>query len=155
MKDRVRLVMENEQLTPAQFADTLDINRAVISHILNGRNNPSLDVVKKILSKFSHINSDWLLLGKEPMYKEGSMLSSSSSSLSGVSQSDLFHQNDSSFDSSHEACRNKQESSVKPSEKYIDYTEIKCVNGFEKCDKKITQIMIYYDDNTYETFFPR
>ena len=39
MKDRIRLIMEKENLTPAKFADMLGINRAVISHILNGRNN--------------------------------------------------------------------------------------------------------------------
>ncbi len=47
MKDRIKLIMEKENLTPAKFADKLQINRAIISHILNGRNNPSLDVVTK------------------------------------------------------------------------------------------------------------
>ena len=51
MKDRIKLIMEKENLTPAKFADKLQINRAIISHILNGRNNPSLDVVSKILNE--------------------------------------------------------------------------------------------------------
>ena len=55
MKDRIRLIMEKENLTPAKFADRLEINRAVISHILNGRNNPSLDVVTKILELMDFI----------------------------------------------------------------------------------------------------
>ena len=58
MKDRIRLIMEKENLTPARFADSLDINRAVISHILNGRNNPSLDVVTKILEVMDYINPE-------------------------------------------------------------------------------------------------
>lgn len=150
--------MENEQLAPAQFADTLDINRAVISHILNGRNNPSLDVVTKILSKWSYINPDWLLLGDEPMYKEGSMPYNSlesSSSLSSASHPDLFHQDASNSEEGMDVSKKQQQTSVKPSEKNVYSTDIESVVGVDKCDKKITQIMIYYDDNTYETFFPR
>ena len=55
MKDRIKEIMDNEDLSPAKFADRLQINRAVISHILNGRNNPSLDVVLKILSEMDYI----------------------------------------------------------------------------------------------------
>ena len=63
MKDRIKKIMDNENLTPAKFADKLQINRAVVSHILTGRNNPSLDVVTKILSEMNYLNSDWLLNG--------------------------------------------------------------------------------------------
>ena len=70
MKDRIK-IMEIEHLSPAQFADRLQINRAVISHILNGRNNPSLDVVTKILGEMNYINPEWLLNGNGSIYKEG------------------------------------------------------------------------------------
>ena len=69
MKDRIKQIMETENMTPARFADTLQIGRAVISHILNGRNNPSLDVITRILSKMPEINSDWLLTGAGTMFK--------------------------------------------------------------------------------------
>lgn len=69
MKDRIKLIMDNEHLTPSAFADKLQLGRAVISHILNGRNNPSLDVVSRILSKMDYIDSDWLLTGNGKMYK--------------------------------------------------------------------------------------
>ena len=71
MKDRIKQIMDKANLTPAKFADQLQINRAVVSHILNGRNNPSLDVVTKILSEMNYINSDWLLNGTGQMYKDG------------------------------------------------------------------------------------
>ena len=63
MKERIKEIMDNENLSPSKFADQLQINRAVISHILNGRNNPTLDVVTKILSEMNSINSDWFLNG--------------------------------------------------------------------------------------------
>ena len=73
MRERIRQIMENENLTPAKFADKLQINRANISHILNGRNNPSLDVVARILSEMPYINSEWLINGTGEMYKGDSM----------------------------------------------------------------------------------
>src|SRR5690554_4282945 len=71
MKDRIKIIMENENLTPAKFADRLQINRAIVSHILNGRNNPSLDVVTRILTEMNYINPEWLLNGTGSIYKEG------------------------------------------------------------------------------------
>jgi Helix-turn-helix. len=70
MKDRIKLIMDNEHLTPSAFADKLQLGRAVISHILNGRNNPSLDVVSRILSKMDYIDSDWLLTGNGKCIKQ-------------------------------------------------------------------------------------
>ncbi len=51
MKDRIKQIIDQEHLSPSSFADKLQLGRAVVSHILNGRNNPSLDVVTRILSK--------------------------------------------------------------------------------------------------------
>jgi transcriptional regulator with XRE-family HTH domain len=65
MRERIRQIMEHENLTPAKFADKLQISRAVISHILNGRNNPSLDVVTKILTQMDYINPEWLLIHED------------------------------------------------------------------------------------------
>lgn len=73
MRERIRQIMENENLTPAKFADKLQINRANISHILNGRNNPSLDVVARILSEMPYINSEWLINGTGRCIKGDSM----------------------------------------------------------------------------------
>jgi len=40
-----------------------------MSHILSGRNNPSLDFIQKILSSFPEVNSDWLISGQGDMYR--------------------------------------------------------------------------------------
>ena len=69
MKDRIKQIMQNERLTSSAFADKLQLGRAVVSHILNGRNNPSLEVVTRILSQWDNINPDWLLTGTGNMYK--------------------------------------------------------------------------------------
>jgi len=57
-------------LSPSQFADEIQVQRSSISHILSGRNKPSLDFVLKILSTYPDINSEWLMFGKDKMMKE-------------------------------------------------------------------------------------
>lgn len=69
MKDRIKKVIDHGQLTSSKFADIINVQRSSISHILSGRNNPSLEVVQKILTSFSTLNSEWLLFGRGAMYK--------------------------------------------------------------------------------------
>jgi len=59
-----------KNISASKFADEIGVQRSSISHILSGRNNPSLDVVQKILKRFPDINPEWLLAGKGPMIKE-------------------------------------------------------------------------------------
>lgn len=69
MVERIKKIMDKEGCISSIFADTINVNKGTIAHILSGRNNPSLDVVQKILETYPNINSDWLLFGKLPMYK--------------------------------------------------------------------------------------
>jgi len=63
MMDRIKKLMEKRGLLPAQFADEIGLKRSSLSHILSGRNNPSLDVIMKIKSRYDEVNTDWLLFG--------------------------------------------------------------------------------------------
>ena len=69
MKDRIKKIMESEGMTPARFADSIGLQRSVLSHILSGRNNPSLDVLMKVMSRFDYLSTVWVLFGKETMFK--------------------------------------------------------------------------------------
>ena len=64
MIGRITQIMEREGLTSSKFAEAIGIQRSAMSHILNGRNNVSLDVLIKILDRFTYVDSDWLLFGK-------------------------------------------------------------------------------------------
>ena len=66
-RERIMQVMTQKGLTSSQFAESIGIQRAAMSHITSGRNNPSLDVMKKILERFPDISADWLLMEKGPM----------------------------------------------------------------------------------------
>ena len=64
MLERLKTVMDHYQLTASQLADRLGIPRSSISHLLSGRNKPSLDFVLKLIREFPEINLYWLLNGK-------------------------------------------------------------------------------------------
>lgn len=67
MVDRIRALMTWYQLTPTQFADAIQVGRPIISHILNGRNKASLDVVQRIGAALPEVALPWLLSGAGPM----------------------------------------------------------------------------------------
>jgi transcriptional regulator with XRE-family HTH domain len=71
IKDRIEKLIDSEQLTSSKFAEIIGVQRATISHVVNGRNQPSLDLVRKVLISFSTLSSEWLLFGRGPMYKDG------------------------------------------------------------------------------------
>lgn len=63
MIERIKEIMNEKNLSSSLFADEIGITRASMSHLLSGRNNPSLDIIQKILHQFPDIDSDWLLFG--------------------------------------------------------------------------------------------
>lgn len=67
MVERIREILSRRQLTPTQFADAIGVARPIVSHILSGRNKPSLEVVQKIISAFPDLSLPWLLSGTGPM----------------------------------------------------------------------------------------
>ena len=69
MKERILAFLQNENKSYAQFAEEIGVQPSGISHILSGRNNPSLDFVMKMLQKYRSLSEEWLLFGRGPMYK--------------------------------------------------------------------------------------
>ena len=67
MKDRIAHIIRSKNLTAAEFALRLGIQPSNISHLLSGRNNPSLDFVKKLKETFPEYNLDWIVMGSGPI----------------------------------------------------------------------------------------
>ena len=67
IKERILLILKNHQLSPSSFADKIGVQRSNISHILSGRNKPSLDLLEKIVLHFPRVNAHWLITGKTPI----------------------------------------------------------------------------------------
>ena len=65
IKDRIKMIMEHEQMTAAAFAESIGVAQATISHTLGDRNKyPSTDFIMRLHEKYNHISLDWLLTGK-------------------------------------------------------------------------------------------
>ena len=62
--ERLKTVLSHFDLTPSAFADAIGVPRSSISHLLSGRNKPSLDFVLKLVGKFPEVDLYWLLYGK-------------------------------------------------------------------------------------------
>jgi transcriptional regulator with XRE-family HTH domain len=71
--DRIRTIIKVNNLTVASFADRIGVQRSGVSHILNGRNKPSVDFLEKVLAHFPRIDAGWLLTGKAPGEKRDAL----------------------------------------------------------------------------------
>ncbi len=71
MVDRIKALLQQRQLSTTQFADLVGVARPIISHVLSGRNKPSLEVVQRILAAFPELSMAWLLNGTGPMLNGG------------------------------------------------------------------------------------
>jgi len=93
MKDRIILLIKAKNLTAAQFADEIGVQKSSISHIISGRNNASLDFIQKVLLTYPEVNMEWLMFGKGPLFKpiETTYNSSDDGSLNSVPVVDLAH----------------------------------------------------------------
>lgn len=148
-KYRIEKVMEAEKMNSVQFATETGIQTSTLSHILNGRNKVSLDVLKKILNRFHNISSDWLILGVGSMYRQEKQSKAPT----------LFDFNTKTYSESESL---PDDNSIKsPLEKVVNYEDKSLANEFmlpkeiivSKDPRKITRIIVYFDDNSYQEFF--
>lgn len=61
---RLEIILDYYALNSSSFADKIGVQRSSMSHLLSGRNKPSLDFVLKILEVFPEIDLYWILNGK-------------------------------------------------------------------------------------------
>lgn len=69
MNTRLQQFLNAENISQAQFADTIGVARASISHILAGRNKPGFDFIERMAGRYPSLNLEWLITGKGKMYK--------------------------------------------------------------------------------------
>jgi len=155
-KERIEKIMLKEEMSAAIFAGEIGIQGSTLSHILNGRNNPSLDVLKKILNRFRTLSSDWLILGIGSMYR--SEKQSQTPTLfdnidENISKSvDLplneILKNESQLLSNQQRKVNYSDSASQ----MISDTKQKLIPATEQNSKSVRKIIVYYTDNTFQEF---
>ena len=69
MNKRLLQFLSAENISQTQFADTIHVARASVSHILAGRNKPGFDFLERMLRHYPNLNPEWLMTGNGRMYK--------------------------------------------------------------------------------------
>ncbi|MBN2614103.1 MAG: helix-turn-helix transcriptional regulator [Bacteroidales bacterium] len=136
MIERIKSLMNHYELSAAQFADQIGVQRSALSHVLSGRNRPSLDFVIKIKSEFPEINLDWVTMGNGPMIGD--------EITSGTQYS--------SEDQEDRAIFSPQvEEHLKPGEDRVIHKNTQ--EKLHSADaKELKEIVLFYTDGTFERF---
>ena len=61
LNEKIKQILVDKNISPSHFADEIGIQRSSISHIIAGRNKPSLDIVQKIIKRFPDLGINWIL----------------------------------------------------------------------------------------------
>ena len=150
MKDRISAIMRHMGMSQKSFAEEICISPGTLSSIFSGRNKPTLNTLNNIHERFPEVNMDWLMNGKGEMFtseglvsgqnEAGEQVSPTSSTLaSGLPiQSGYLEQ--------HQA-----------SQQVSPQMQLPAFEGkiFDKTQRRIAEIRVFYDDGTYETFSPK
>lgn len=154
--------MESQHMTQQVFADFLGINPATLSGIFNDRTKPTINVVEAVKKKFPDISLDWLMFGSGSMFKQtASPIITESPTPAAPIQSPQPRSQEPVLDfgdaanfpppshisqptaSHYNGVRNTHQEIVREEVKYID-----------KPTRRVTEIRVYYDDQTWESFVP-
>ena len=135
MNTRLQQFLAAENITRSQFADTINVARASVSHILAGRNKPGWDFITSMMKHYPNLNIEWFISGKGKMYKN---------------QSDrtLFPQPEENALFPEEAAAEKQEPSPAPSTT-VPASENRIFPDTDG-EPRISKILVFYDNGTYK-----
>lgn len=143
IKDRLAQILRSKNLTASQFAELMEIQPSNVSHLLNGRNKPSLDFLIKLKEVFPEYSFDWIILGKKPMtHVENS---------SNISQTKLFDENDAS-----EETNEVLDFPIDGNDTYVaDNQHIEYNKELGNHKNLAEKLIIVYKDRTFEFFDAR
>ncbi len=127
MNTRLEQFLNAENISQAQFAESIGVARANISHIIAGRNKPGYDFIERTLKRYPALNIDWLITGRGKMYRTGSDSVRSDSLFIGVE----------GVPDETEAISTQTGNQIQPSES----------------GKIISKVIVYYTDNTFKEVF--
>lgn len=147
--------MENQHMSQQVFADFLQQSPATLSSIFNGRTRPTLNVVDAIKSKIPDINIEWLLYGTGEMFVAHPDISDPNSSDMSDATDLMLKFEDSVPMASHTPQESPSQTNLYRGAKNLHPELVREeAKGIDKAPRKVTEIRVYYDDQTYETFVP-
>ena len=151
MKDRIRQIMESQHMTQQVFADFIGIAPATLSGIFTERTKPTINTVEAIKKKLPNLSTDWLMFGRGPMYTDEISSEEKNQSPDSTPKS-MEPQLD--FDSSPTSVAPKEQD--RPIGQYLPKNaEAFVLKNIDKKPRQITEIRIFFDDQTWESFVPK
>ena len=155
-RERIELLMKCYDLSPSQFAERTGIQRASVSHIISGRNKPSLEVMLKVYDAFPGVDMKWLMTGDGVA---PSAVTQPALFDSGAEQVVAPRQDTLSFVSQPDTQIVEKEKPVQPrkpqAERAPRRSAVQATRQPELQQvRRIKEIRIFYTDGTYETMFP-
>ena len=149
MLDRISLILKHKNLTSAKFADEIGVQRSSISHVLSGRNKPSLEFIQKILKTYPEISSDWILFGK------GKMMSNQENETEvkrGRVENDLLISKLSEEDEKAEVSGIEKIKNVASTTSTLpNKQKISSINADKK---EVEKIIVFYTDDSFKQYIP-
>lgn len=149
IKNRIKKVMDESGLSASKFADKIGVPRSGLSHVLSGRNKPSLDYVLKMLDAFPELDPNWLLKGQKSM--EQNELKKE------IAEENLSPNSSSQINDSLARVNLKMEGQVG---KMLDSMtkvpqEASNMAKTAKFISKAVRIVYFYKDGSFEEYFPK
>lgn len=139
--NRLGILLETYEFSASAFADKIGVQRSSLSHLLSGRNRPSLDLILKIKACFPELNLDWLIQGTGVMSNDNNVLRNTPTSSPSLSDKDKVHElHHTPLDIPIQP--SKQEQAL-PQEQHI-------MN-----DSNIEKIIVFYKDGTFKQYSSR
>ncbi len=153
MKDRIKKVMDESGLSASKFADKIGVPRSGLSHVLSGRNKPSLDYVLKMLNAFPELDPNWLLKGQKSTTNFDQILDDKST------QNDVEFSNDlnTSIASVNKKMGGQADKMIRKISKVTAPTEIDepIQSSVSKNGNQVERIVYFYSDGSFKEYFPK
>lgn len=152
MKDRIRQIMESQHMTQKTFSEFIGKSQGTISSIFTGRTRATLDIIEAIKNKFPQISTDWLLFGSGEMYLSDE--AAAGAVLDADADPDGEPQLQFADSDAVEVKKSSSQMADEKSKKSLQMDASDLVKNLYKSARKIKEIRVFYDDQTWETFIP-
>ena len=77
MLERIKIWMNKINISQTNLAENIGVNKATISHIMSGRNKPSIDFFIKLKEYYTDLDLNWIISGQKTSYSRSSKLGKS------------------------------------------------------------------------------
>lgn len=146
---RLEFLLEHFGESASSFADKVGVQRSSISHLLSGRNKPSLDFILKINQLYPEVNLYWLIEGTTPFLKNEEPKPTSKI----IEQPPtLFSENGSSQELASNETENEIQVDVAPIE--FKTAASNKARTTQSNNKPIEKIVFFYNDGTFYAYHP-